>query len=69
MATRLSASASLLGSRLRLSAWISHGFRLDSRLDLDLARLRSDFALIWFDFALIYVDFGLISVGFGLISA
>ena len=69
MATRLSASASLLGSRLRLSAWISLGFRLDSRLDLDLARLRSDFALIWFDFALIYVDFGLISVGFGLISA
>ena len=57
MATRLSASASLLGSRLRLSAWISRGFRLDSRLDLDLARLRSDFALIWFDFALIYVDF------------
>ena len=53
MATRLSASASLLGSRLKLSAWISHGFRLDSRLDLDLARLRSDFALIWFDFALI----------------
>ena len=32
-----------------LSAWISLGFRLDSRLDLDLARLRLDLPLIWLD--------------------